>query len=297
MGWFSFLMAHLIRPYLPRLLAGSRLRGLNFHGEPGRYAKGRPRFLDEDDHAFKVHLAQLALEVNAASSGAPFDRLERLYDTVYIDEVQDLNGYDLEVLMALMDSSIKLHLVGDVRQAILNTNPKDPKNRQYKGVQIKGWFDAQERAGSLTVEYQNRTWRCNQNIADFADSIFDTSWGFPKTTSMNTNATGHDGVFQVAEADAAAYVQTFSPICLRYNKAIARNVDLPFINIGVAKGIDVERVLIWPTKGMLNFITDGKALDATPSCFLYVAVTRAQASVAIAVPSPTDCGLPAWTST
>jgi hypothetical protein len=296
MGWFSFLMAHLVRPYLPRLFTGSRLRGLNFDGDPGRYATGRTRFLDGNNDAYKLHLAQLALDVNAAAGGAAFDRLSRIYDVIYIDEVQDLNGYDLEVLSGLVESPVELYLVGDVRQAILKTNARDPKNKQYKGVKIKDWFDAQATAGNIAIEHQNRTWRCNQTIADFADSIFDATWGFPKTESMSEVATSHDGIFLVAEADALAYFQTFLPLCLRYSKAAARDVDLPFVNIGVAKGMDVERVLLWPTRAMAQFVTHGKALEVSPCCYLYVAVTRAQASVAIVVPNPSACELPVWTS-
>lgn len=293
-GWFSFLMAHWVRPYLPLRFSGRRLRGLNFDGDPGQYATDQARFLDSEGKAYKRHLAHLAIDVNTASSGAVIDRLTRLYDTIYVDEVQDLNGYDLEVIDALIDSPISLTLVGDVRQALLLTNPRDPKNTQYKGIKIKDWFDKQEKAGRLLVSHHSRTWRSNQMIADFADLIFDADWGFPRTQSDNSMETGHDGVFLVAEADAATYVATFQPLCLRHSAAIAKAVDLPFINIGIAKGMDVERVLIWPTKGVLDFLSHGKALGPTPCCSLYVAVTRARASVAFAVERPNDFSLPLW---
>lgn len=294
LGWFSFLMAHWVRPYLPLLFHGRRLRGLNFDGDPGQYVTGEKRFLDDDGRAYKRHLAHLAVDVNTASAEAVIDRLSRLYDTIYVDEVQDLNGYDLEVLDALLDSAIDLTLVGDIRQALLLTNPRDPKNKQYKGIQIKRWFDERTSDGRLDVDHENNTWRCNQAIADFADHIFDTGWGFPATVSHNLEQTGHDGVFTVAVADVAEYVATFHPLCLRHSAAIARGVDLPFVNIGVAKGMEVERTLIWPTKGVLDFLAKGKALEPTPSCSLYVAVTRARASVAIVVDRPEDFELPTW---
>ena len=294
MGWFSFLMTHFIKPYLPTHFPNARLLGLNFDGDPGRYVTGQRRFLDKEGKGYKRHLAQLALDVSAASNGAVLDRLARLYDTIHIDEAQDLNGYDLDVLKTLIHSPIRLQLVGDIRQAILMTNPKDPRNAQYKGIKVKAWFDEQAQAGELEITHQNRTWRSNQTIADFADSIFDTAWGFPRTESMNKATTSHDGVFQVSRADAIAYTQAFSPLCLRHSKAVGKDADLPFINIGVAKGMDAERVLIWPTKKVLDFIQHGKKLDATPSCSLYVAVTRARASVAFVVPTLSDCGLPVW---
>jgi hypothetical protein len=294
LGWFSFLMAHWVRPYVPLLFLGRRLRGLNFDGDPGQYATGQMRFLDSESKAYKRHLAHLSIDVNAASSGAVVDRLSRLYDTIYVDEVQDLNGYDLEVVDALIDASVSLTLVGDVRQSLLLTNPRDPKNKQYKGLKIKNWFGERKEAGRLIVTHESRTWRSNQAIADFADSIFDAGWGFPSTESCNNEETGHDGVFAVADTEASDYVATFNPLCLRHSAAIARTVPFPFINIGIAKGMDVERVLIWPTKGVLGFLGKGKALDPTPCCSLYVAVTRARASVAFVVERPDQFSLPIW---
>ncbi len=66
------------------------------------------------------------------------------------------------------------------------------------------------------------------------------------------------------------------------------------MNIGVAKGMDVERVLIWPTERMERFLDRGDELSGKACCDLYVAVTRARASVAFAVKKPDDVGLPVW---
>jgi DNA helicase-2/ATP-dependent DNA helicase PcrA len=294
-GWFSFLLGHWIRPYLPIRFAGRRLRGLNFDGDPGRYATEAVRFLDSDGRAYRRHLAHLAVETNEASKSAVLDRLSRIYDEIHVDEVQDLNGYDLEVLSALMSSSIDLHLVGDVRQALIVTNTQDPKNKQYKGTNIKKWFDQCVSAGLLEVEHQFTTWRSNQLIADFADTVFDDSWGFQKTISMNEVVTGHDGMFAVATEHVAAYVARFNPLCLRHSAACMKELDLPFMNIGVAKGMGVDRVLIGPTKGMIDFLRKGFHLDQTPSCSLYVAVTRARMSVAFVSGDPSVLGLPVWT--
>ena len=50
-GWFSFLLGHWVRPYLPAKLPGRRLRGLNFEGDPGRFAMGEKKFLDGEGKA------------------------------------------------------------------------------------------------------------------------------------------------------------------------------------------------------------------------------------------------------
>jgi hypothetical protein len=99
------------------------------------------------------------------------------------------------------------------------------------------------------VTHSTRTWRCNQALADFADSIFDDTFGFPPTESQNRSETGHDGVFVVAQDDAAEYVEKFRTLCLRHGAGTGKGVDLPFTNIGISKGMDVERVLVWSTGG------------------------------------------------
>jgi hypothetical protein len=248
-----------------------------------------------DGRAFKRNLARLAVETNNASAGAVLDRLGRLFDEIHIDEVQDLNGYDLEVLLELLESSIDLHLVGDVRQALLLTNPEDPKNKQFKGIKVKHWFAKQEKKDLLEVSHAETTWRCNQTIADFADSIFDVAWGFHKTLSRNTTVTGHDGLFAVATEHVDAYVKEFAPFCLRHSKASAKSLDLPFTNFGQAKGMAAHRVLIAPTDGIRRFLTSNTPLEGVAACSLYVAVTRAQASVAFVVDHPGQLGIPVWT--
>lgn len=294
-GWFSFLLNHWVKPYLPRLFAGRRLRGLNFDGDPGMYAKGEGRFLDGEGRAYALHLAQLAFQTAEVSGGAVCNRLGRIYDQIYVDEVQDLNGWDLEVVLALAKSEVDLSMVGDVRQALLLTNPRDQKNSQYKGVQIKKWFDLLESKGLLEVTHSSTTWRCNQALADFADSIFGEDWGFEKTTSKSGVETGHDGVFVVHPDNLDAYMVTFEPRCLRHSAASAKDLTLPFINFGIAKGMSVDRVLIAPTGPMTEFLRKGKPLEDQSASALYVAVTRARCSVAFVTEHAKKIELDEWT--
>ena len=294
-GWFGFLLGHWIRPYLPRRFPGRRLTGFDFPGNPGRYAVGEHRFLDKNGKAYRLHLAQLAFETNEASSGSAIDRLSGIYDEIHIDEAQDLNGYDLEVMIKLINSSINLYMVGDVRQAILLTNAQEPKHNSYKGINIKKWFDKLSAAGLLEIEHQTITFRSNQLIADFADNLFDANFGFSPTISANTTDSEHRGLFAVASEHARSYLETFNPMCLRYMKTSATSLELPFQNIGISKGLEAEHVLIAPTGNMIQYLSNGKKLEPLASCYLYVAATRARSSVAFVCDRPKSLGLPIWT--
>jgi superfamily I DNA/RNA helicase len=279
-GWYAFLQRHFVRPYLPRLYEGERLRGFNFDGDPGRYARDKARYLDRAGCAYRRHLSKLACLVMEKAEGAPINRLERMYSHIYIDEVQDLVGWDLEILDLLLKSSAQVHLVGDLRQSLIETNPHDPKNKQYRGVDMLKWFKKRE-GKRLEIRHQTETYRCNQEIADFADRIFDAKHEFEKTESKQTRRTGHDGVFAIEPDQVSEYVECYGPQCLRHSSKSAKNFPLDFRNFGEVKGLTFERVLVFPTVPIEKFVAGSKDLSDRSACGFYVAVTRAKHSVAL----------------
>lgn len=294
-GWYSFLLQNCIGPYLPLLYEDVRLSGLNFEGNPGRYAKGSSRHFDSSGRAYRMHLSKLARDVMTASRGAVVDRISRMYDEIYIDEVQDLTGNDLHILEALLKCrQLKTVMVGDVRQSVFDTNPHDQALKQYRGLGMLDWFRKQESAGRLRIHERTDTWRSNQIIASFSDSILPETAGFPSTISKQTGRSGHDGVFAILEHHVDAYIEKFQPQPLRNSGATARLVDLPFINFGKVKGLTFDRVLIFPTEKIRQFIIDGIALSDQSACRLYVGVTRARYSVAFVLTEPQRSGLPVW---
>jgi DNA helicase II / ATP-dependent DNA helicase PcrA len=296
MGWYSFLLRHWIRPYLPMLFSRVRLAGLNFDGEPaaGWYATGRDRYFDAQGRAYKRHLSKLATEVYTKCDAASVDRIQRIYKEIYIDEVQDLTGCDLDLLEALLDSTSKIVIVGDVRQSIYDTNPQDPRHKQYRGLDMVNWFRKQEAASRLVIEHSCSTWRSNQTIATFSDTVLNSAYGFLPTKSLQQEATQHDGVFVIGPDDVASYMELYSPLCLRSARNVAAGIDLPFRNFGEVKGLTCDRVLIYPTAPITKFLTTCATLKPKAACGLYVGVTRARHSVAFVIDKPDATALPRW---
>lgn len=113
-------------------------------------------------------------------------------------------------------------------------------------------------------------------IADWADALHP---GFPATTSYNDKRTDHDGVFYVAEEDVPEYVKTYKPTILRWNKD-ADTQGFPAQNMKASKGCTFDRVLIFPTDAIRNYLKrrDPSTLKTLSLATLYVAVTRARHS-------------------
>jgi len=300
MGWYSFLLRHWVKPFLTLKYPGRRLGGLNFDGSPAMTTKGyviatgQDRFLDEQSRAYKRFLSKLAVDVADASQGTVISRLQRIYGEIYIDEVQDLTGYDLDVLEQLLNSTSTIRLVGDFRQSVFDTNPQDPRHPKFRGLGMLDWFEEQREAGRLDVTHSSETWRSVQPIATFSDSLFDSSLKFPATVSNQKITTDHDGVYVIAPAHVAEYLATYQPVCLR--QAVTTQVPdgVTATNFGVSKGLTHDRVLIFTTDPIRKFLTKGKPLSDRSACGLYVAVTRAVHSVAFVMDNPEKASVPTW---
>ncbi len=220
-------------------------------------------------------LGRFVLECNKASEGAIIRRLEQRFDRIYIDEVQDLAGYDLDLVELLLKSKIKVTLVGDHRQATFRTNNAS-KNSPYKGIKIIDKFKEWEAAGLATVKYLSETRRCHRAIATFADGFFPVE---PETKSLQGKLTGHDGVFVIPPSDVAQYVTTYAPQVLRLDRR-TRCQGYNALNFGESKGMTFDRVLIFPHKSGRDWLSSGDCQHVAGAVAkLYVGVTRARHSV------------------
>lgn len=292
LGWYGFLIRHWVKPYLPALYPSRVVTGFNFDGDPG-FATGAARHFDADGRVYKRHLAKLAYDVNQASGGAPVRRLESIYSEIFIDEIQDLNGWDLEIVDLLLRSGIDIRMVGDPRQCVYMTNAADQKNRQFKGMRISRWFGESQRSARVTTDTSSISHRSISEVMTFADSIFPASFGFPRSSSAQLRMHEHMGIWAVSTENLDAYVEEFRPLLLTWDKRDRSRLGHASRNMGEVKGITTDHVLIVPTRPIRDFLASGTPLSETSACKLYVAATRAIFSVAFLTDSPL-AGLECW---
>ena len=206
LGWFSFLIAHGVKPYQRALTDEPHyVGGLNFKGRRNRFARKsnfERYYFDRNRDLLRDGVSEFVVALDEKSDGAVIRRLERIYSHIYIDEAQDLVGYDLELLDLLFQSKLKAMLVGDPRQAILETNLAQ-KNKKYQGAGLKDWFAM--RAQVCDVVTVGESFRCNQAICDFGDAIFPE---LPRTKSRQKSRTNHDGIFRISRDEVHSYLES-----------------------------------------------------------------------------------------
>jgi DNA helicase-2/ATP-dependent DNA helicase PcrA len=292
--WFEFLLHECVRPYQRAVYPESRIRTVCFpDGRSAPYAPyedTKRYYIRGGDEVYHDKISRFVLDCEEKSGGRVTHRLRRAYDAIFVDELQDLAGYDLDVLHLFLRVGIAMELVGDPRQNTYSTNPS-AKNKAYRGVGLLKKVDEWKTAGLCDVEELARSHRCNQKICDFADDLFPE---FPRTESQNQTVTGHDGVFRVPRALLDPYIRRYGPALLRYNRT-AETYGHSALNFGEAKGLTFERVLILPHGPIGKYLCTGELSKVTGSLSkFYVAVTRARYSVAFLCDEQCQAGVVNW---
>lgn len=290
MTWHSFLLQHCIRPFrsvaYPR-----RIERIDFETKITNYmipeSNTRAFYFSSNNALYKDRATKFALKCNTLSNNAVIERLESIYSLIYIDEVQDMAGEDLDLLELLYASKSKVVAVGDIRQAIYFTC-NAPKNKGNRGSKLLDYFRKLEKRGLLSVQFQDYSYRCKQCICDLSDSLFPNI--DEKTTSLNNKDCNHEGLYIVKSEDFESYIQTYSPTVLRWSiSSKTPETAYPFEikNIGVSKGATYDHVLIICTDPFKKFVKDGTIpVSEKTKCELYVAITRARYSVAFVYDQP-----------
>ena len=250
MTWFSFMLRELSRPYRPAM-HDRRIDGLQW--EDGRSVPYIPEsntaahYFAGGRYIYSDKIAKFICECDKRTSGAVMGRLAMRFDHIFIDEVQDLAGYDLDVLELILKAGIRLTLVGDHRQATFRTN-QSKKNAGFSGINIIKKFQAWDKAGLASLTYEQHTYRCHQQIANLGDSFFP---GEPPNKSLNNVVTGHDGIFIVPTSKVEAYVETYAPQVLRFDRK-TKCEGFAATNFGESRGSTFDRVLIFPMAWQRN---------------------------------------------
>lgn len=300
--WFSFLMQHGMKPYQGSLFE-KKITGLHFTQTQSGFRfqnkkTKQPVYYSEDDY-FEQHyfntktqiysdkLSKFVVRCNEKTTGKVIDRISRIYPFIYVDEVQDLAGWDLEVLRLLFQSKSNIVLVGDPRQVTYLTH-HDKKYSQYKDGKIEDFIakeckklDCETDKDTLKFSHRN-----NAEISKFSSLLYP---GFPASEpctcqECRSNIPEHTGIFLIKPDLVPSYIDTYKPVILRY-----RGAEEPEWNFGKAKGLGFDRVLIHPTDTFKTFLSDGKLTktvagkvkDAFDIAKFYVGITRARHSVGI----------------
>lgn len=298
--WFTFLLKHGVRPYKAIIHKDLKYRNIAFFlsseksGKKPFLMNGKPIYYGQSDF-FKYYfttnlkiysdkISKFIFECDKKSDGAIIERLSNIYTDIFIDEVQDLAGWDLELIKLLFKSKLNILLVGDPRQTVYLTNNAG-KYDKYKNGKIADFIKNECKKSGIIPDFKtlNNSHRNNKDLAVFSSKLYPE---YPPTdicscTEHRNYVKENEGIFIIRESDIKNYLDKYKNDkiqILKYENSIS-----PELNFGVSKGLSFDRVIIYPTKTMIDWLKGKNIKSETTIAKFYVAITRARYSVAIVV--------------
>lgn len=293
-SWFSFLVQHLIKPYQNYLTDDNFvIKGLAMVQRTDKKSKKAYRipkakwekyYFTKHQKALTEKLSELAYDCNTKSGGKSIQRLCDIFENIYIDEVQDFAGYDLDLIKLFFLSKSNVILAGDPRQTIYLTNHNGNKNISFRNGKILDYLSKQkELRGKYQVDKNtlNSSRRCCPEICEYASVITPV---FNKTTSLTDYHNKLCGVYLVKENNKTDFLCHYNDSVQLRHSILTKRIDSnhAVMNFGDSKGMTFDSVLIYPTQPMVKWIENhNESLEETSRNKFYVAVTRARYLVGI----------------
>lgn len=285
-------LADRVRPFQGVVL-DDKINGMILVNEKsGKKYDGKygPVYFAEDDYRkfyftdgmkmYSDKIAKFVCRCEKETKGRVSQRISRIYPKIYVDEIQDLAGYDLDIIKSLLQAECDVTMVGDPRQVTYHTH-NEAKYKKYANGKIEEFIKTECKKPGCIIDKEtlNDSYRNNQSICSYSSQLYEE---YGETGTKQFAVTGHDGVFLVRPDDVDAYLEEFKPMQLREKRTVKVNDRYAVINMGEAKGLTYDRVLIYPTGTMRSWMKDhSKTLQPKTKSQFYVAITRARYSVGI----------------
>lgn len=300
-GWFSFLLQDCLKPYqcvLNNDLFGKKIgfnywtegqSGLRFRSKRGPVYWGEQDFFkyffDSNFSIYSDKISKLIVRIYEKDKELIFQRLAKIYGYIFIDEIQDLAGYDLDIVKNIYVFVQNVIAVGDPRQTTYSTHHSQ-KYVQYSKGMIKNYF-LEHLDGICEIDEETlcKSHRNEQIICDISSQLFPEFAPSTSCECCNDSHIEHLGIFYIPESKHLNYLEKYAPTQLRWdarNKKV--NALYPAMNIGSSKGLTFERVILYPTKQMIEWFKDGAiSFEQQTQSKFYVGLTRAKYSLGILI--------------
>ncbi|MGA6103138.1 UvrD-helicase domain-containing protein [Psychrobacter pocilloporae] len=266
--YFSFLYSFCYRP-----LCGYELktRGIVFpKGSISRFIKKNTRehYIDNNNRIYAHRIAKLLIEFKVMPEVT--SRVERYFDLICIDEVQDFASNDFNLLCELSKAQIEIMLVGDFYQHTYDTS-KDGSTRRNLHSSLDSYRRSFTSAGYLIDEsLLSKSYRCSPTICRFVSNKLRINIESHRTDEVDIKFIDDKNEIEKVFLDASI-VKLFYQSSYKYNGSTQ--------NWGKVKGVDCyDDVCVVLNAKTYSAYQKNELYTLKPATLnkLYVACTRAK---------------------
>jgi len=271
--YFTFLYSFCFRPICGYEL---KTKGINFNFPLPKYSQRSKKdeiehYIDNNDRLFFSRIAKLLIEFNAVPD--VIERIEKFFDVVCFDEVQDFAANDFNFLCSLSKANVGLRLVGDFYQHTFDTSRDGNTQKSLHDCFDKYCSKLNKSGFTVDLTSLSNSYRCSPSVCSFVSDKL----GIDILSHRNDEV---EVRYVSDETEINGVFTNDSVVKLFYQKSTSY-VGNTF-NWGSTKGLDhFQDVCIVLNPKTLKAFENGELdkLSPTTKNKLYVACTRAKGSL------------------
>jgi DNA helicase-2/ATP-dependent DNA helicase PcrA len=271
-SYFNFLHSFCYKPFCAVKM---RTKGINWNTPPVNTLmlkrSKRSFYVDSNGRLYSNRIAKFLEQANLLEEINL--RIEKYFDFLFIDEVQDFAGHDFNFLTSLCTANIRLLLVGDFFQHTYDTSRDGSVNRTLHN-DFGSYASRFERLGLLVdTNTLNKSHRCSPDICEFISENLEIPLSSHRTDRTSVEFLQDEGSIE----------EKF--FCQETVKLFYQSHDkYPCFsqNWGASKGEDDYNdicVILHPGSYELLIRNELKKLNPQTKNKLYVACSRARGSL------------------
>ncbi|WP_183026186.1 AAA family ATPase [Variovorax sp. UMC13] len=268
LSYFKFLHSFCYRPFLR---SEKNTRGLLFTLPPVK-----DRYALTDDRRFmsatrRLYSNRLAKFVEQTGTVPPVvARLEKYFDAVYVDEIQDFAGHDFNLLLKLVPAKVEFLFVGDFYQHTYDTS-RDGSINNTLHDDYKTYRSRFKAAGMrVDLESLKASRRCSKNVCDFISEkigiAVDSSGERISTVRFEDNQHAVEAIYADNAIVKLFYQEHYKYGCYSENWGASKGLD-HFNDVCIV--LSAPNVKAWKNDTL-------KAINPGTKNKLYVACSRAR---------------------
>ncbi len=272
-SYFTFLYSFCFRPICGYEL---KTKGINFNFSLPQYSQRskkdtREHYVDKNGRLYSNRIAKLLIEFNAVPD--VIQRIEKFYDSVCIDEVQDFAANDFNFICSLAKANVDIRLVGDFYQHTFDTS-RDGNTQKSLHECFDKYCAKLNKAGfEVDLTSLSNSYRCSPSVCAFVSENIGI-----EILSHREDEVVVVYVDNVDEIDSIFNNDSVVKLFYQKSDSYAGNTA----NWGNTKGLDHFRdvcVALNPTTLKAFDASSLDKLNPTTKNKLYVACTRAKGNL------------------
>lgn len=272
-SYFTFLYSFCFRPICGYEL---KTKGINFNFPLPQYSQrskknAREHYIDKSGRLYANRIAKLLIEFDLVPD--VIQRIEKFYDSMFFDEVQDLAANDFNLICSLAKANVDIRLVGDFYQHTFDTS-RDGNTQKSLHECFDKYCAKLNKAGyKVDLTSLSNSYRCSPSVCDFVSKNIGI-----EILSHRKDKVVVEYVDNTTEIDSIFNNDSVVKLFYQKSDSYAGNTA----NWGNTKGLDHFRdvcIVLNPTTLKAFYSSNLDQLNPTTKNKLYVACTRAKGNL------------------